>query len=181
MRISLVICGIAVMLLCVCSIAYAQDGPHLKHLWARWQANLSVDSSVERTEKFMERIAKAGYTGIVVVDNKFKRWDEVTPAQVAMRKRVRDRARELKLKFLVAVTATGYANGRLIVAGHHFKKDMPAESHVLAQMRETDLSDSDLYDNTAIIPAQGDFSSLSASPDAAIGTFSDMPDGCVAF
>ena len=106
----------SVMVMCVTVVLWAapvvsaQEGPHLKHLWARWQANPSVDKHVTRTEAFMDRIAKAGYTGIVLVDNKVKRWNELTPAQIAKRKRLRDYARTRNLKFLVAVTATGYAN-----------------------------------------------------------------------
>ncbi|HUV39534.1 MAG TPA: hypothetical protein VMY39_07955 [Planctomycetota bacterium] len=96
--------------LCATGTVDAQDGPHLRHLWARWQANLSVDEQVTRTEAFMDRIAKAGYTGIVLVDNKFKRWNELSEADIAKRRRVREYARRLKLDFVVAVTATGYAN-----------------------------------------------------------------------
>ena len=97
-------------LLCGVSSVSAQDDPHLKHLWARWQANPSIDSHVESTEAFMDRIAKAGYTGIVLVDNKVKRWNEMSAAEIAKRRRLREYARKLKLDYVIAVTSTGYAN-----------------------------------------------------------------------
>lgn len=78
-------------------------------------------------------------------------------------------------------TATGDANGRLIVRGHHFKKDFPSESHVLVQVQNTAGTDSEIYNHTAIVPAQGNYTALEASPGATPGTFSNMPDGCVGF
>ena len=79
-------------------------------LWAYWQRNLAIDEHADQTIAFMERIAKAGYTGLAMVENRFHRWNQFTPKQLENYRRVRERARELKLDFIAAMLPMGYAN-----------------------------------------------------------------------
>ncbi len=66
----------------------------------------------------------------------------------------------------------------------HFSKSQPAETHVLAQAYNTDLTASKVYQNITAIPSAGDFSATALWTDSAgagVGMFSDCPDGMVAY
>ena len=66
----------------------------------------------------------------------------------------------------------------------HFKKDQPAESHVLVQAYNSGETASQVLENTTDIPNQGDFSATVLHTDAAgagRGRFSLAPDGNVAY
>ncbi len=68
--------------------------------------------------------------------------------------------------------------------GIHFKKEQPAENHVLVQAHNTGLTASQILQNTTAIPNQGNFSSTALHTDASnagYGRFSEAPDGCVAY
>jgi len=106
------------------SMGWAQDGPKLKHLWARWPANMGHKPSYDKTIAFMDRIAKAGYTGICIIEGKIRRWHEVTPERIAAWHKARAKAHALGLKLVVGVTATGYAN-ELLSADPNLAAGMP--------------------------------------------------------
>lgn len=68
----------------------------------------------------------------------------------------------------------------------HYTKDQPAESHVLAEAFNTDLTASQILDNETAIPTAGQFTAtevytptMAATPKA--GTFSKAPDGDMAY
>ena len=72
----------------------------------------------------------------------------------------------------------------LIRAAYHFVKDEPLESHLLVQSWNTGETASKIYRNDTTIPSQGDFNATALyteSSGAGIGTFSNAPDGCVAY
>ncbi|OHB71477.1 MAG: hypothetical protein A2W23_03100 [Planctomycetes bacterium RBG_16_43_13] len=72
----------------------------------------------------------------------------------------------------------------LIRAAHHFVKDEPSESHLLVQSWNSGGTASKIYRNDTTIPSQGDFNTTALyteSSGAGIGTFSNAPDGCVAY
>lgn len=80
-----------------------------------------------------------------------------------------------------STTALTYPKVR---AGHHFVKDEPAESHILVQAWNTGETASYIYRNDTAIPSVGDFNSTALYTEASgagIGTFSNAPDGCVAY
>ena len=62
---------------------------------------------VDRCVKIMKDAVAAGYTGVVVTDCKFSRWDETVtvdrPRYEANVKRLRQAARDLKLQFIACV------------------------------------------------------------------------------
>jgi hypothetical protein len=65
-------------------------------------------------------------------------------------------------------------------AGHHFRKSQPAESHVLVQAFNSDLTASQIMQNKTAIPSVGDFESTALyTTSTGIGQFSDEPDGAV--
>lgn len=61
-----------------------------------------------------------------------------------------------------------------------FKKDNPAETHLLTQAYNTGLTASTIYQNTTAIPSQGDFSATAVHTDdssGSLGRFSVAPQG----
>ena len=66
--------------------------------------------------------------------------------------------------------------------GFHFRKSQPAESHVLVQAYNTDLTASQVLENTTAIPSQGDFAAteLHTNSGAGLSRFSDAPGGHLA-
>ena len=66
------------------------------------------------------------------------------------------------------------------VNGFHFKKDQPAESHVIVYTTDTAGDNGKLYQNTTAIPSAGSFSATALHTDAAgagVGRFSKAPGG----
>ena len=45
----------------------------LQERWVYLATNLLVDKNVDDTLKLLERVAKAGYNGVVLTDSKFRR------------------------------------------------------------------------------------------------------------
>ncbi|HLE87592.1 MAG TPA: LamG domain-containing protein [Candidatus Brocadiaceae bacterium] len=84
----------------------------------------------------------------------------------------------------INTTVTALNSYLLFRAGHHFTKDEPTESHVLIQAWDSGETASKIYRNDTAIPSQGNFNSTALyteSTGAGIGTFSNAPDGCVAY
>ncbi len=77
---------------------------------------------------------------------------------------------------------TGYYPVR---GAFHYKKDQPAESHVLFQTWDDALTDSyKVYQNITGIPTAGNHETTALFTDssgAGVGRFSDAPDNCVAY
>uniref|UniRef100_A0A6H1ZJN0 Uncharacterized protein n=1 Tax=viral metagenome TaxID=1070528 RepID=A0A6H1ZJN0_9ZZZZ len=59
-------------------------------------------------------------------------------------------------------------------SGYHFKKDRPAESHVLLQCYNYDGTLSKVYQNKTPIPNQGNFEAAPIHTDASYGTFTGI-------
>jgi len=68
--------------------------------------------------------------------------------------------------------------------GFHFRKEQPAESHVLVQAYNAGLTASQVFQNTTAVPGQGNFSGTELHADgtgAGKGRFSDTPGGYLAY
>jgi hypothetical protein len=66
----------------------------------------------------------------------------------------------------------------------HFNKSQPQESHVLVQAYTNTFSASQVRDNTAVVPAAGEFSATALWTDnvgAGVGRFSNAPDGQIIY
>ena len=77
-------------------------------------------------------------------------------------------------------TALSYPKVR---SGIHFKKEQPAESHVLVEAYDYGESASEIYQNTTGVPNPGDFTTSIYTPNtsAGRGRWSLAPDGYVAY
>ncbi len=85
----------------------------LRHRWVYVSVNMLVDKNVESTLKLLERVAKADYTGIVLTDSKFMRWDNLPDKYLRNVRRVRAACRRLKLDCIACVCPIGYSNSLL--------------------------------------------------------------------
>lgn len=68
-------------------------------------------------------------------------------------------------------------------SGIHFRKEQPAESHVLIESYNAGLTASEIYDNVTAVPGAGDFVPSIFTPDTegGIGRWSLAPNGYVAY
>lgn len=85
---------------------------------------------------------------------------------------------------MTKINSTTALTNPKVRAGHHFVKDEPSESHVLVQAWNSGETASYIYRNDTAIPSVGDFNSTALYTEASgagIGTFSNAPDGCVAY
>ena len=87
--------------------------PALPHRWVYLQTNLLVDANVEKALALLERSAKAGYTGLVLTDSKFMRWDQLPPTYLENVRKVRAACRAARLDCIAAVCPMGYSNDLL--------------------------------------------------------------------
>lgn len=80
----------------------------------------------------------------------------------------------------INTTALSYPKVR---SGIHFKKEQPAETHVLVEAYNSGLSATEIYQNTTAIPGTGDYSASIFTPTAGAGRgrWSSAPDGYVAY
>lgn len=80
------------------------------------------------------------------------------------------------------INTTALTNPK-VRSGIHFRKEQPAESHVLVEAYNSGLSSSEIYQNTTAIPGTGDFSASLYTPTAGAGRgrWSLAPDGYVAY
>ncbi len=81
--------------------------------WVYLMTNLLVDANVDSALTLAERAKKAGYTGIVVSDSKFCRWDSVPERYLTNVKRFSKGVKDDGLDLIVAVAPIGYANDLL--------------------------------------------------------------------
>jgi hypothetical protein len=95
---------------CLASVAIAAP---LEHRWVYLSTNLLVDKNVDEGIDIVQRAAKAGYTGVVLTDSKFMRWDQLPDRYAANVRRFRQAVRDLKLSCIAAVCPIGYSNDLL--------------------------------------------------------------------
>jgi hypothetical protein len=109
--------AIACLLAMMPLVALAEPQPAAKldlaHRWVYLSTNMLVDQNVQDCVKLMERAAKAGYTGIVLTDSKFMRWDSLPKTYAANAAAVADACRRLKLDLVACVMPIGYSSGLL--------------------------------------------------------------------
>jgi len=91
----------------------AEPAAGLTHRWVYVSRNLLVDRNVAAVEKLVARAAKAGYTGVVLADSKFMRWDDLPEKYLVNVGRVRAACRRHKLDCIACVCPIGYSNSLL--------------------------------------------------------------------
>ncbi len=90
-----------------------QENPRIRKLWFYLSMNFLVKEKLEASLALLERAEKAGYTGVVVADSKFARWDVLPPRYAAGVARFRRRCRELGLECVASLFPMGYAGSLL--------------------------------------------------------------------
>ena len=102
-----------ILLAAVAGEFQAAERPQLEHRWIYLSTNLLVEENVEKDMALLRRAAEAGYTGVVLTDAKFIRWDGLPERYVHNVERVRRACRELNLDCIAAVCPIGYSSGLL--------------------------------------------------------------------
>ncbi len=85
-------------------------------LWLYQQTNLLPDANIQTTEALWQRVAKAGYTHILLADSKFARLGDLgtsTQTYMAHLNRLRETAKRLNLQIVPAGFDIGYSNNLL--------------------------------------------------------------------
>lgn len=85
----------------------------LEHRWVYLPTNMLVDKNIDEGIALLQRAAKAGYTGVVLSDSKFMRWDQVPERYSANVRRFRQAIGNLRLVCIAAVCPIGYSNDLL--------------------------------------------------------------------
>jgi len=94
-------------------LAEETSRPARRQLWFYLPTNLLVDENVAKDVALMRRAARAGYSGVMLADSKFMRWD-ILPERYAQNvRRLRQACRDLKLDCIAAVCPIGYSNDLL--------------------------------------------------------------------
>jgi hypothetical protein len=89
----------------------------LKERWFYLATNLLVDANRDADLKLLERAKTAGYNGVLVSDSKFwllREMDQMGPRYRQNATAVRNKAKELGLKFVTTVAPIGYSNDLLL-------------------------------------------------------------------
>lgn len=81
--------------------------------WIYLQTNLLPDNAFSNSITLLERIATEGYTGVLLSDSKFMRWDDVPDSYLAHCRAFRDACRRLKLELVAGIMPIGYSNSLL--------------------------------------------------------------------
>ena len=81
--------------------------------WVYLATNLLVEANVDNNITLLKRAKSAGYTGFVVADSKFTRWNQLPQRYKDNAKRFRETARSLGLQFVACVAPVGYSNDLL--------------------------------------------------------------------
>ncbi len=106
--------GLFVLLcLALASPAAIPPGPPPAQRWLYLSANLLPDAALRDTLALLERVAQEGYTGIVLTDYKFMRWDDLPDAYLQHCRTLREATRRLNLTLVTAVMPVGYSNSLL--------------------------------------------------------------------
>jgi len=102
-----------ILLTAVAGESQAAELPRLEHRWIYLSTNMLVEENVEKDLALLQQAAEAGYTGVVLTDSKFIRWDGLPERYVHNVGRVRRVCRELNLDCIAAVCPIGYSSGLL--------------------------------------------------------------------
>lgn len=97
--------------------ASAADSPEKFHLWMYsfgLDTSLSTDASTNKIIEMIQRIKKAGYTGLAFQSNKLHRLSEQTPEFIANCKKVRTACTEAGIDLIATCLPLGYANDIMI-------------------------------------------------------------------
>ena len=118
--------------------------------------NFMHGEEVDRCVKTMKEAATAGYTGVVVTDCKFSRWEEKVTVQRPQYdnnvKRLRKAARDLKLQFIACVCDQG---SDLLANDPNLAEGMPVENAPFVVM------------NDRLVPADDDLKLVNPGLEAA--------------
>jgi hypothetical protein len=110
---------LATMLLCAVTLAIAwpcmaQDTAAKAqpkfNLWCYYHTGLSSDENLDKAIAMVQRLAKAGYTGIAYLDNMNHRLSQQTPKFIENQKKFRQACRDAKIDLVATVLPLGYAN-----------------------------------------------------------------------
>lgn len=107
--------GVLLGLLCLAAASLAAE-PHRTAPHQRWlylSVNLLPEPAVRDAIALLERTAAEGYTGVVLSDYKFMRWDDMPDIYVRHCQALREAARRLNLTLVAAVMPMGYSNSLL--------------------------------------------------------------------
>lgn len=88
--------------------------PDKFHLWLYWQTGLADDGNTTKTIEMVQRLKKAGYTGLAVLDNMQHRLSQQTPHYVENVKKVRTACTEAGIDYVATCLPLGYANDIMI-------------------------------------------------------------------
>ena len=104
---------LAALVAAASSLSAAPPPPGRALRWVYLASNFLVDKNVEEAVALVERSARAGYTGVVLADSKFMRWDELPQRYADNVRRVRDACRAAGLDCIACVFPMGYSNDLL--------------------------------------------------------------------
>jgi hypothetical protein len=87
------------------------------------------------------------------------------------------------IKGMSKINTTALPSYPKISNGYHFRKEQPAESHVLVQGVNAGETESKVFENKTAIPNAGDFEATALHTDSGTGQgiFSEAPNGNVAY
>jgi hypothetical protein len=94
------------------------------HVWLYWHTGLMSDANVAKTLDMIQRMKKAGYTGLALLDNKLHRLSEQTPQYVENVRKVRKACTDAGLDLIAVCLPLGYAND-VMVANPNLAAAMP--------------------------------------------------------
>jgi hypothetical protein len=101
------ICTTAILLAATATFAAPQKR------WLYLQTNLLPDNTFSNAIALLERAAGEGYTGVLLTDSKFMRWDDLPDAYLTHCQSFRDTCRRLKLELVAGIMPIGYSNSLL--------------------------------------------------------------------
>ena len=81
--------------------------------WVYLATNFYVDDNVSKAIALLDRAKTAGYTGFLVADSKFLRWDALEPRYATNAKRFREAVKSAGLQYIACVAPIGYSNDLL--------------------------------------------------------------------
>src|SRR5512133_851044 len=88
----------------------AEKAPQKFELWLYWHTGLAADENLAKSIEMVQRMKKAGYTGIAYLDNNLHRinqWDAHFEANL---KKFRQACTENGMDLVATVLPLGYAN-----------------------------------------------------------------------
>lgn len=92
-------------------VAGLLDPPEKK--WIYLSTNFYVEDNVSKAVSLAKTAKDMGYTGFLVSDSKFLRWDALEPRYIKNAKKFRDKVNSLDMEFVACVAPIGYSNDLL--------------------------------------------------------------------